>query len=262
MSIMKKSFAVLAFFVLVTFCSCTKPSGVLVTKEFVIEGYTSLSVEDSFEVTVSDEVNKILVTTDDNIMPKVVVKIENNVLKIYLNSMVLSSRKHLEVVMPYKPDLKSVELSGASTFRSNYALTNQKVTVELSGSSEFYGDIESSDVKIDLSTASKMVGNVTASDLELDLSTASNATLTGFVTSLKLDLSGTSNLKKKIEGSRYALSCDKCRGEMSGASNAFIHCDNSIRVSLSGTSDLHYTGYAATTGSSTYGGSNIIHDVL
>ena len=67
---------------------------------------------------------------------------------------------------------------------------------------------------------------------------------------------------KQIVENRYGLVCDQCEGSITGASNAYIHCDGNIRVSLSGASDLHYTRDANTTGSTTSVASNIIHDVL
>ena len=67
---------------------------------------------------------------------------------------------------------------------------------------------------------------------------------------------------KKVVGSRYALVCDQCEGEMSGGSDAYIHCDGSIKVNLSGGSELHYTGNAATSGCTSSGGSNVCHDLL
>ena len=71
-----------------------------------------------------------------------------------------------------------------------------------------------------------------------------------------------SNIEKKVTGSRYSLACGSCSGTLSGSSEAFLHCDGTIQVSLSGASDLHYTGNASTAGSSTSGSSNIVHDVL
>ena len=84
----------------------------------------------------------------------------------------------------------------------------------------------------------------------------------GEVTALKINLSGASNIVKTLEGTRYGFACDNCEGAMSGASEAYIHCDGTIRVSLSGASDLHFTGNAFTGDCTTSGGSNIIHDVL
>ena len=115
---------------------------------------------------------------------------------------------------------------------------------------------------MDLSGASKIEGQISATDLDLELSGASEATLEGEVDNLEVILSGASDIIKKVVGSRYALVCDRCEGEISGASDAYIHCDGSIKVSLSGGSELHYTGNAATTGSECSGGSVISHDVL
>ena len=95
-----------------------------------------------------------------------------------------------------------------------------------------------------------------------DLEGASDATFIGHVTTLKIDLSGSSNIVRTLEENRYGLACDSCEGSMSGSSNAYIHSDGTIRVSLSGASDLHFTGNAFTGDCTTSGGSNIFHDVL
>ena len=153
-------------------------------------------------------------------------------------------------------------MSGASQVHSEYGLDGQKVEVELSGASDFYCDIEANEIDMDISGASHFTGTIDASNLDLDMSGASDATLMGQVTTLDLDLSGASSIKKTINGSSYGFECDVCKGEMSGASDAYIHCNSIIKVNLSGGSDLHYTGVAITTDSNCTGGSNIIHDVL
>ena len=132
----------------------------------------------------------------------------------------------------------------------------------MSGASEFYGDIDADEIDLDLSGASKIEGYVTAAELDIELSGGSDAALEGQVAELEVNLSGASDIIKKVVEHRYAFICDQCRGSMSGGSNAFIHCDGSIKVSLSGGSELHYTGNASTSGSDCTGGSNIVHDVL
>ena len=303
--VMKKHLVILATLALVVFCGCTKItlSGNNITKEFSIEGsYTELVVENAFEVTVSDAVSQITVTTDENVMPKVLVEKDGDKLKIHLKplSVNLGLDLELKVVLPYNSDLTKVSLSGASEFRSNYGLDGQIVAVELSGASsfycdldanevdvnlsgasDFYGDIVAADVDIDLSGVSNFVGDifadeidadltgssnikgdVSATELDLDLESASDATFIGHVTTLKIDLSGSSNIVRTLEENRYGLACDSCEGAMSGSSDAYIHCDGTIRVNLSGASDLHFTGNAFTGDCTTSGGSNIFHDVL
>jgi len=258
---MKKYLVVLSALFLLAFSSCRKFAGEPVTKVFSISGnYTELEVENAFEITVSNEVDVVTVTVGENVMPKVMVEVVNNTLKIYLKPAGNFYGGEMKAVIPYNAHLTSVGLSGASEFRSEYGLEGEKVEVELSGASDFYCDINADEIGMNLSGASKIEGGVSATDLDLDLAGASDATLTGQVATLKVDLSGASNIKKTVVDNRYGLVCDRCEGSLSGASKAYIHCDGTIKVSLSGASDLHFTGTAFTGDSSTSGASDIIHD--
>ena len=253
---------VLSTLVLFAFCSCQKFAGDPITKDFSVAGsYTELEVRDAFDVTVSDAATQITVTAGENIMPKVVVEIVDNTLKIYCKRLTIPAGK-LKVTIPYNADLISVDLSGASEYHSEYGLYGEKVEVELSGASDFYCDIEANEIDMNLSGASYVEGTIDASDFDLEMSGASNATLKGKVTTLDLDLSGASSIKKTITGSSYGFECDYCNGELSGASDAYIHCNLIIKVNLSGASDLHFTGNGNPADSNTSGGSEIIHDVL
>ena len=295
---MKKYLFVLSALVLFAFSSCQKFAGDPISKDFTVDGsYTALEVQDAFEVTVSDAATQVTVTAGEKVMPKVIVEIVGNTLKIRIKPMATLYGGELKAVIPYNADLTSVDLSGASEFHSEYGLEGQKVEVELSGASEFYSDVDADEIKIDLSGASNfhgdavadkveahlsgssdffgdvladeidmellgsstIEGNVSADELDLDMSGASDATLVGHVTQLKIDLTGSSKITKKVVGNRYALACDNCEGTMSGASVAYIHCDGRICVDLSGASDLHYTGDGISSGcSTTSGGSSII----
>ncbi len=280
--IMKKYLAILTTLVSFALGSCQKFAGDPVTQDFNIEGsYTELQVEDGFGVTVSDAATAITITAGENVMPKVVVEKVSNKLRIHLKPMASSYGSEMKVILPYNADLTSVELSGGSEFHSEYALDGEKIEVDLSGGSEFYcnlyadevdvdmsggsefiGDVEADEIDMDLSGASKTEGYVAARELDIELSGGSEATLEGKVNKLEVNLSGGSNIMKKVVGSRYALVCDQCEGEMSGGSDAYIHCDGSIKVNLSGGSELHYTGNAATSGCTSSGGSNVCHDTL
>jgi len=260
---MKKCLVVLSALVLFAFSGCQKFAGEPVAKDFSISGnYTELEVQNAFDVTVSDAVEVVTVTVGEKVMPKVVVEVVDNTLKIYLKPTGHFYGGEMKAIIPYNAHLTSVDLSGASEFRSEYGLEGEKVEVDLSGASDFYCDINADEISMHLSGASKIEGGVSATELDLDLSGASDATLTGQVASLKVDLSGASNIKKTVVGNCYGLVCDQCEGSLSGASNAYIHCDGTIKVDLSGASDLHFTGTAFTGDSSTSGASDIIHDLL
>lgn len=260
---MKKNLIVLSIIAMTAFCSCSEWAGDPITQKFSIDGtYTELEVEDAFDVVVSDTATMITITAGENVMPKVRVVNNGDKLNIYLKGWATNRGKDMTVIMPYNPDLNSVRLSGASDFHTDYPLMARKVDVELSGASDFYGDIEADEVEIGLSGSSNFNGNVNAGELELELSGSSDAKLTGVVATLEMDLSGASTIARAVNGDKYAFECDRCEGSMSGSSDAYLHCEGSIKVSLSGSSDLHYTGRASTSGSSTSGSSNIVHDVL
>lgn len=277
---MKKCFLVLSAFILIAFGSCQKFAGDPITQTFSIDGsYTELEVQDAFDVTVSDAVNQITVTVGENIMPKVRVEKVDNTLKIYCKRLNIPAGE-MKVTIPYNVDLTSVDLSGASEFHSEYGLEGDRVEVELSGASSFYCNIDADEIDIDMSGASDFYGDISAdvtdmdlsgssniegvlitNELDLTLSGASDAKLMGQASKLIVDLTGASNIIKQVVEGRYGLVCDDCEGEISGASNAYIHCDGNIRVNLSGASDLHFTGTAFTGDCTTSGGSNIVHDV-
>lgn len=260
---MNKTTAFLSFLLLATLSGCSKWAGDPITQTFNIDGtYTELEVHDAFDVTVSDLADQVTVTVGENVMPYVVVKEDDNKLQIYLKGWHSNRGSDMKVILPYNAALTSVDLSGASEFTSAFGLKGTEVEVELSGSSDFEADIEADDVVMELSGASDIKGLVAATNLSIDMSGSSDANLQGQVSKLTIDFSGSSTLKKNIIGSQYAIACTECEGDMSGASDAYIHCDGRIKMSLSGSSDLHYTGRASTTDCSTSGSSNIIHDVL
>lgn len=279
---MKKHLIILSTLVLFAFSGCQKFAGDPITKDFSISSaYNALEVEDAFNVTVSEEATQVTITAGENIMPNVVVETVDSTLKIYLKGWHTNLGKDMIVILPYNFDLRSVDLSGASEFHSEYGLEGNKVEVELSSASDFYCDIDADEVDINLSGASNFIGEVLADeieidltgssnikgyvealDLDLELSGASDATLEGQVDMLMINLSGASNIKKTINGNRYGFICDQCEGTMTGASNVYIHCDGTIKVNLSGASDLHFTGNAFTGDCTTSGGSDIYHDTL
>ena len=243
---MKKTFAIFSVVAFFAFCSCNHVtlSGNDITRSFNIENtYTKLSVANAFEVTVSDTAQQVYVTTDENVMPKVVVEKIGNKLSIYLKPMTTNFGMDLKVILPYNELMKDIELSGASEFRSDFGLSGEALEIKMSGASELDCNIETT-------------------NLELDMSGASEATLTGQAANLDLELSGASRVKKTVNGAQYAFACDYCEGEMSGASRAYIHCNSTIDIDLSGASDLHYTGMPFTGDCTISGGSQLIHDEL
>jgi len=254
------SYAFIAAVVAFALNSCTFLDGDPVTKSFSIDGpYTELRVSDAFEVTVSDAVDQAVVTCGSKVMPKVIVETSNGTLRIYLKNCT-SSFTEMKVQLPHNPDLNKVALSGASDFYSEYGIKGQSISVSASGSSDFDADMEADEIKLSASGSSSITGSIAADAMKVSLSGSSDGVLTGEVGTLSIDLSGSSDICRLVAGSQYALSCNECRGTISGSSDAYINSNGNIKVSLSGSSSLHFTGTAFTGDCSTSGSSAVIHD--
>lgn len=262
---MRKFFAIISVLISCALCGCTAvivDPGVPVDKDFTITGdYDALNVSNAFDVTIDKDATDVTVTVGENIMPNVIVEQVSGELRIYCKPPVVTvDGTGFKAVIPYSSALKDVTLSGASRFNSPYPLVGKNVSVDLSGASRFIGDLSGSDTFIELSGASRVKSVILAGDLNLSLSGASEADLTGVSVNLDLEMSGASRNVDNIVLNCYGLECSYCKGSLSGASKAYIHCLKDINVSLSGASHLHYTGDASTSDCSTSGSSKIVHD--
>lgn len=265
---MSKRFAILAVIISSVLYGCNLDvivdPGTPVDKVFQIAGdYDAINVSNTFDVYVDADASDVTVTVGENIMSRVVVEQTGGELKIYCKPQVLSvNGDYMRAVIPQSPALKSVVVSGASSFNSPCPVAGKEVNIKLSGDSRFTGDVSGSETGIELSGASLINGTVTSDDLNLKLSGASMANLTGQTVNLDLSISGASCNKDRVVLKHYGLECTRCKGSISGASKAYIHCHEDIDVSLSGASTLHYTGDATTSGSSISGASTIVHDTF
>lgn len=193
---------------------CTRDFGTPTTRNYPINGtYTELDVSDAFEVTVSDEVNDVVVTVGELAHNRVVVKTIDGTLYIGFKPGTHYVGKAIAVI-PANANLRDLDLSGASTFT---------------------GDLKGNEVEIDLSGASTYRGTIEAVELDIDLSGASNAIINGTCqTEMEIDLSGASHLDA------IHLNAQSVRGNVSGASNADVTVCSSLNVELSGASTLTY----------------------
>ncbi len=209
--------------VLFLITSCTKdridPSGNVTTETFSETGYDKLDVSHAFDVfvTFSDTEESIEVEADDNLQSFVSVEKNNNTLRIKMDKNLSIQGDATLNVFIKTANLEGIDLSGASTIFLENTLTNSKLDVNLSGASEFDGEVD-------------------VNDLVVDLSGASDMKILGSCGTFTLDASGASTFKD------YSFVADELVADLSGASDAKITVNNSIRVDASGASTLRYKG--------------------
>jgi len=214
------------------FFGCTKDWGAPSTKNYSIDGpYTGLDVSCAFHVTMSDQVNDVVVTVGELAHDRVVVKVKDGTLYIGFKPHTRYNGEAVAVI-PLSV-LRDLDLSGASSFVGD--LSGEEVDVDLSGASGFKGNVVANDLDMDLSGASSYNGDILVNKFDVDLSGASVAFVNGSCrNTMELELSGASQLKA------LTLDAPVVRGSMSGASQADVTCCTSLNVELSGASELTY----------------------
>lgn len=231
---MKQTLIMLSMCVL--FFGCTRDWGSPTTKNYPINrSYTGLEVSSAFQVTVSDEVNDVVVTVGNLAHPRVIVKVKEG--KLHIGFKPHTTYNGLATAVIPASVIRDLELSGASSFTGN--LGGDKVEIDLSGASSFNGNIDARDLDFEISGASTCVSFIETKNLDIELSGASTATIEGRCWDrMEMELSGASHLNA------IGLDATDVHGTMSGASDADVTCCSNLNVELSGASTLTYGTYS------------------
>ena len=152
---------------------------------------------------------------------KIQTVVENGILKIYLQN----TGSHLIWGLS-NPRLKA------------YVSISTIDELKASGGSDVYIDktLKSDKLNMNLSGGSDFKGQVNILDLSIDQSGGSDVDISGTVGNLKVDASGGSDFKG------YDLVTETCNIEASGGSDAEITVNKELTIDASGGSDVYYKG--------------------
>ncbi len=211
-----------------------RASGKVTSLDYSIPSYSELHISDAFNtyITFSDTEESVRIEANENLHDKISVKREGNALVIGLE--------------------KFSSVSGNATMNA-YIVTNDIATFDISGASRLTLENEwlVTDGRIDLSGASDFTGEVNSERLYLDMAGASRLDLFGNAASLNAKLSGSSGIRD------YDLNVENLKIELSGASEAFLNVNETIDVTASGASVLNYKGDATVTNKKLSGSSEV-----
>jgi len=164
---------------------------------------------------------------------RIVTRVTGNRLEIYFDD---KDRWHktdmrLKVYVSFKT-LSRLQASGSSDVYVNGIIKSDKLSLKLSGSSDFSGAVD-------------------VSDLDLDQSGSSDSKISGRAASLDIHVSGASDVKA------FDLRSDVVNAKASGASDISITVNKEISAEASGSSDISYRGDGVTKNIKTSGSSSI-----
>ncbi len=145
----------------------------------------------------------------------------NGTLTIYFTGEKLWAPKNrkLKAYVSFK-NIDKLEASGASDVMVSGTITGTTLHLNLSGASDFKGDVK-------------------VNELQMDLSGASDIKISGTAISVNIESSGASDVKG------FDLVSDVCTAKASGASDINITVNKELNAHASGASDIYFKGNGA-----------------
>ena len=263
---MKKLSTLLSLCWLTVLFSCTTPSGVDVTQHFDADQYYfRLEVSDGMIVTVTDQVDDIVITADENVMEKIVVRFSGyGTLQIYRKDFSMMYLNTAEVKLPYNENLTSVKVGSNSKFHTPYGLTSSEVKVTVENHSKFDGYISAD--KLELKINDNSEANLSYDVYEnayVEIKQSSHLYIDEYTSSpiVNLVMRDNSVLEKRWYGNEFfAFMCQTCYGSMDGNCKAYVDCETCIAMELTNNSFLYYTSDPDISGSLVDGTSDFIYE--
>ncbi|MBA4257582.1 MAG: hypothetical protein C0446_00330 [Chitinophaga sp.] len=161
-------------------------------------------------------------SSEAELMGKITTVVRNNTLYISLDTKGMSWKKwsnnQIKAYVTFT-DLVKLEASGACNIKSASKMKLNDLKLELSGASDFNGEIETETIRVDLSGASQV-------------------TIKGTADKATYLASGASSIKA------FDLAVNFCKIDASGASSVRVLANKEISAEASGASSIQYKGEA------------------
>lgn len=201
------------------------------------KGFTAVDVSGAIDLYLSQGTEDAVAVSasSDEIITRIRTEMRGNTLRIYFDGKGLNWKKwgnhKMKAYVTFK-QLNSIEASGACNVKVSGKIKQEQLKIEMSGASDFKGDVE-------------------VSDLKLDASGASRITVNGTVKMLGVNANGASDIRG------YDISADQCKVDASGASVVRVTVNKELNATASGASAIYYKGEGLIRDINTSGGATI-----
>jgi hypothetical protein len=193
-----------------------KGSGKIIKETRELSNFTAIDIGSAFEIElIKSNETKIIIETDDNVMPYIKTNVHAKELKVNLSAEINNPTK-LSLIIYYK-EVNDLDISGAAELYSSDVLTTTYLNLDFSGAS---------DVSLKLDVQS----------IDAEISGASNVDLEGKSRDAEIDVSGAAILRA------YGLELHYLDLEASGASSAKVLVLDKFIIDASGAATVRYKG--------------------
>jgi hypothetical protein len=160
---------------------------------------------------------EITIKGDANLMEYIITEVVSNQLVVKIkNGFNLKSSKTIIVTVPYET-IDKVSLSGSGEMKNNGIIKSKELNVSLAGS----GDINL---------------KVSAQDIESSIAGSGDIELSGTTSDLLTKVTGSGD----FDGQN--LKSINVKTNITGSGSAYVYCDGSLEVRITGSGDLKYSG--------------------
>ncbi len=197
-----------------------KGNGNMTTKNISTSDYDQVAVSGFFEVElVSGEEGKITLQAEDNFIEYIIIKVENNTLKISVENEVWlnPSRGHKVLITVPFESLTGVSLAGSGDIRSKNKIKAAEFKSTLSGSGDVHLDID----------AKEVIGEVTGSG---------DLVLKGQSEDFKCTVTGSGDLNASD------LESANVSAKVTGSGDCKVYCTESLEARVTGSGEISYYG--------------------
>lgn len=197
-----------------------KGNGNMITKNISTSDYDQIAVSGFFEVVlVTGEEGKITLEAEENFVEYIIIKVENNTLKINVENEVWlnPSRGHKVLITVPFESLTAVSLSGSGDVRSKNKIKAAEFKSTLSGSGDIHLDID----------AKEVIGEVTGSG---------DMVLKGQSEEFKCTVTGSGDLNAT------SLESAIVSAKVTGSGDCSVYCSESLEARVTGSGDISYYG--------------------
>jgi len=186
-----------------------------------VPSFTGIEVGGGIDLYLSQGTEAVAVSASETkYRDNIKTEVKNGILHIYYdansNFHVEWGNRKLKAYVSFK-NLDQLEGSGGSDIKVDGTITVPRLSLHVSGGSDFDGKVNINDLKIDASGGS-----------DVDIS--------GTAKELRVDASGGSDFKG------YELITDNTTVDASGGSDIYITVNKELNATSSGGSDIHYKG--------------------
>jgi hypothetical protein len=186
-----------------------------------VSGFHGVEISGGIDLYLSQGAEAVAVSASESkFREKIKTEVKNGILKIWYES---NSNVHidwgnrkLKAYVSFK-NLDMLEASGGSDVKVEGSISVSKLSLDVSGGSDFEG-------------------KVNLNDLKVDASGGSDVHISGTAKTITIDASGGSDFKG------YELITDNCTVDASGGSDVYITVNKELNAESSGGSDIYYKG--------------------